>query len=255
MLKVGMFDSGIGGLFTLCELRRVCDCNVVYLADSKNLPYGNKNRAELISILSGVFGFFLQEQIDVLIAACNTSAVVLLEETSIVPDCAQFKVLNVLEPAVKKTKMFKEVGILATPYTSQSYIYEKLVMCQNPKCRVYSVSSLLLVPLIESGAELSKIKEVLFSHLKQFPKQMEAIVLGCTHYSFLAPCVFDFFCGKVTVIDSATAIFSEWDISREVCGSFTTEFFVTGDVNQFVNGGLKLCDLDFGNVRQVSLRG
>ncbi|MDR1260550.1 MAG: hypothetical protein LBJ83_02440 [Oscillospiraceae bacterium] len=58
----------------------------------------------------------------------------------------------------------------------------------------------------------------------------------------------------MTVIDSATAIFSEWDISREVCGSFTTEFFVTGDVNQFVNGGLKLCDLDFGDVRQVSLK-
>ncbi|GHV28845.1 glutamate racemase 1 [Clostridia bacterium] len=253
--RIGVFDSGVGGLATLSEIKRLgLELDVVYLADTKNLPYGDKNEQELTEILAQIFDLFSKEQVEMVVVACNTSTSILLGDRFDILKQQNFKVLNVIEPAAARAKSFKTVGVIATKYTAEHGIYERLIREKNADCNVISVACPALVPLIESGKDLANAKPALFGYLEQFETPLDAIILGCTHYSLLKEYVSEFFKNKTVIIDSGQEVASVLNTQLgATLGSFNVKFCVTGDSTEFIKTASKLYAFDFTDVCHVVL--
>ncbi|MDR2817752.1 MAG: glutamate racemase [Oscillospiraceae bacterium] len=253
--RIGVFDSGVGGLSVLSELKRLgLNLDVVYLADTKNLPYGDKNERELTDILFQIFDFFSQQRVELVIAACNTSTSILLGSHRHILNQQKFKLLNVIEPVVVRAKSFKTVGVIANKYTAEHGIYKRLICGENADGNVISVACPALVPLIESGKDIASVKPSLFGYLEQFETPLDAIILGCTHYSLLKEYVGEFFKNSPVIIDSGQEVVSVLNAQLgATSGRFDVRFCVTGDATEFVKIASNLYAFDFDDVCHVVL--
>ncbi len=188
---IGIFDSGLGGLTTAGEiLRKLPKENIVFIADTANMPYGPKSRKRIVSCSLNCVSLLKTYDLKALVIACNTSDAAvsgMLRKISPIP------VFGVIEPAAKKAVEVtrnKKIGIIATSSTVRSGRYPKLIQSYDSHIEVYSVACPRLTPLIESGAFVHDQK-ILRSALKSYLSRFEAtgidtLVLGCTHYDILA---------------------------------------------------------------------
>lgn len=208
-LVLGIFDSGIGGLTVVREIeKRLPGVSYVYFGDTARLPYGTKTHQTVVNYALQNCKFLKAKGAVVPVIACNTASAAILKTADAPRKIGQMfngtEVFNVIEPAVEAathaTKN-KKIGILATPTTVNSRIYEKLLHGY----RVYSQPAPLLVPLIEAGWEnRQETKSILKEYLKPLKKaQVDTIILGCTHYPFIVPLVRDIMGTKVNIINPA----------------------------------------------------
>ncbi len=172
MSYIGVFDSGLGGLSILRALRQQFpNESFVYLADTKNVPYGDKSESELRNIFHSNISYF--EGCRATVVACNTM--------SYFVDTQAISIIDSLVNTVRKDYTdIKSIGILGTKYIVDTKIYPKRLQ----EYKTYQVAVPLLVPAIESGD--SKIDELCEFYLEQFPKDMSHLVLACTHYNLLS---------------------------------------------------------------------
>lgn len=178
-MKIGVFDSGIGGLTVLKRLIADFPLNeYIYFGDTLNLPYGTKSLEELESFADKIIKFLITEKVDIIVIACGTISSNLYDK---IKDKYGIKIIDVLTPTVKyiKENNLGSVGILGTPMTIKSKAFDKYVL--------NSVSCPLFVPLIESGKINSKeCEEAIKGYLKELG-DCDNIILGCTHYPLLIP--------------------------------------------------------------------
>jgi glutamate racemase len=159
----------------------------VYLGDNANLPYGTKQETLIQSLTKRSVDHLLQEQdCAIVIIACNTASAVAVRQLQTIYLPTSFpdrRILSVLVPAVEAVAKsgYSHVGIVATPATVASAAFPREVALLTNSITISQVASPLLVPLIEYGGE-AWLPEILASYLAQFPPQVEAVVLGCTHY-------------------------------------------------------------------------
>lgn len=184
---IGFFDSGIGGLTVL---REACDIlpneDYIYYGDNKNAPYGDKKEEQIQELTLACGEFLFRKGVKAIVIACNTAtstAVFLMREKY------KFPVIS-MEPAVKPAVQQLKNGkvlVLATPVTVSQQRYKQLLHTVGHEDRIISVGMSGLVELVEAGDFASPAIEECFSCLLQDYEGMEtdAIVLGCTHYSFL----------------------------------------------------------------------
>ncbi|NLV16434.1 MAG: glutamate racemase [Syntrophomonadaceae bacterium] len=205
---VGLFDSGVGGISVMKELRKILPHeDLIYFADSANCPYGNnppefiRERARIIS------DFLLSQGIKLLVIACNTASVAALSQIR------QALVIPVvgIEPAIKPATTLTRngrVGVLATGVTLAGERFTSLVERFADGIEVYSQACPGLVEMIEAGQiESEDTKELLSAYLeKLLAQEVDTIVLGCTHYPFLRPEVENLAGEKVKVIDTGSAV-------------------------------------------------
>lgn len=249
--KIGVFDSGVGGLFSLVNLQKAMpNADFIYLADTVNLPYGSKNKKELISFAKNVVSFFEKKPVTTVVVACNTLSSVLLE-TGL--KSKQFNWIDVIAPAaleVKNTE--KNVGVIATEYTIKSRIYKKMLTSMQKNS--FEIACPNLVNLIESGQKISVIKETLFNYLNEFKINLDCLILGCTHYGMLKNQAAEFFERKVRIIDTNYSVVKAvQNITKPGLGNSGIEFFVTGEVEKFIKIAQPLFDFNFNNVVKVNL--
>lgn len=203
---IGVFDSGLGGLTVVRELRRkLPQESVVYFGDIARLPYGTKsyNQIQRFSLESAQF--LLQKGIKALVVACNSSASAafpLLKRRFSLP------MVSVIDPAVEEALVQSRsgrVGVIGTPATIESRVYEEALKKQSRHVRVFTQSCSLLVPLVEEGwldgGITEKVIEEYLGPLAQ--KRIDTLILGCTHYPLLKEKIQAFFGPEVTLIDSA----------------------------------------------------
>ncbi|MBQ1534444.1 MAG: glutamate racemase [Erysipelotrichaceae bacterium] len=186
---IGVFDSGIGGLTAVKHLiEELPNENVVFLADTLNMPYGSKSKEQIIAYSLNDFDILNRYDLKALLIACNTAdsaARKTLQKQTSIP------VLGVIEAAARKACTVTEnrkIGVLATPATVRSGKYEKAVHAIDTDIEVYSIACPELAPMIESGrnAEDPEVTEILMGYLKQLKdRQIDTLVLGCTHYDVL----------------------------------------------------------------------
>lgn len=203
---IGVFDSGLGGLTVVREIRRQLPQEaIVYFGDIARLPYGTKSGAQIRRFSMENTQFLLQKGIKALVIACNSSssaAFHLLKRRFNIP------VLGVIEPAVeealRKTRHGK-IGVIGTSATIESRVYERALRSQNPRVRVFAQSCPLFVPLVEEGWLNGGVAErVIDKYLTPFAeKKIDTLILGCTHYPVLAGQIQDFFGPTVQLVDSA----------------------------------------------------
>jgi glutamate racemase len=205
---IGIFDSGIGGLTIFDEIHRLLPHeNIIYLADSKNAPYGDKTKEEIIAYSIKNTNYLLQRGCKLIVVACNTAstnAVSVLREKYHIPF---IRVQPAIKPAALNSKT-KVVGILATKGTLKSDLLLETSQKFAQGVTVIEQVGEGLVSLMEND----KIHSVEMTHLlhkfvkPMLDKNIDYLVLGCTHYPFLIPQLQEIVGAKVKIIDSGEAI-------------------------------------------------
>ncbi|MHA6845669.1 glutamate racemase [Ralstonia syzygii] len=205
---VGVFDSGLGGLSVLRAIRAELPAeSLLYLADSRHAPYGEKSPQFIAERTLRVCGWLVGQGCKALVIACNTAtaqAVHLLREQLAVP------VIGVepgLKPAVA-TSQSRVVGVLATESTLRSDKFARLLGNVSGDCRVLCQPGYGLVPLIERGDTHSPaVRELLQAYLQPMLEAgADTLVLGCTHYPFLQDAIREIAGDRLTLIDTGHAV-------------------------------------------------
>lgn len=195
MSKIGIFDSGFGGLTVLRSIvQRMPQYEYIYLGDSARAPYGPKTQKEIYQYTKEAVSYLFDCDCRLIILACNTASAEALrkiQQEYLPQNFPDRRVLGVIIPTAEKIAeggRFKKIGILATEGTVNSGAYSREIHKLIPEAEVMQKAAPKLVPLIESGLgnthEIEKeISECTAPLLEQ---HIEALILGCTHYEILA---------------------------------------------------------------------
>ena len=240
---IGIFDSGIGGTSIFKEIKALLPYeHTIYLADSKNAPYGPKDKAHILELCKKNTELLLNKGCKLIVVACNTAttnAIKTLRETYDVPFIG-------IEPAIKPASLqskTKSVGILATKGTLSSELFYKTTDLFSNGINVIEQTGDGIVPLIEIGKINSEeMKTLLEVYLKpMIASDIDHIVLGCTHYPYLIPLLKDMLPKHVKIIDSGLAVAKQTKNILEQNNLLNTE--VLDATNLFyTNGNVAILD-------------
>ncbi|MDA9693686.1 glutamate racemase [Prochlorococcus sp. AH-736-P13] len=239
-LKIGIFDSGIGGFTILNSLLKTRkDVEVFYLADTKRIPFGNKNFKEIRLIAKEICNFFVDKNLDALLVACNTTnacALDILKDDLKVP-C--FDLINSVSEIVDK----QIIGVLATKTTVQSSYYKNAINSKKENTIIFQQECPEFVSEIEKEKlnldKLNYLSELYLGPL--IDKNIEELILGCSHY----PLIYDFLRkkldSKIKIIDPSVALVKKFNESfaipktadHEILSYENVEFFVTSEKDKF----------------------
>lgn len=189
-MKIGIFDSGLGGLIIARTIRKtMLKYDYVYFGDTARLPYGNKpQKAVLEYTKEAVDYLFREKNCELVVIACNTAsarALRKIQQEYLPKNFPERRVLGVLIPAAEEVSKYNKIGVLATLGTVASHTFPIEIRKLNPKAKVFQNPAPLLVPLIEKG-DMRQAKKLLRTYLRPIlNKKLDALVLGCTHYPLL----------------------------------------------------------------------
>lgn len=204
---IGLFDSGIGGTSIWREVNNLLpNEDTIYLADSKNAPYGQKSKNDIVALCKKNVDFLLNKNCKLIIVACNTAttnAIKELRESYNVPFIG-------IEPAIKPAALnstTQKIGILATKGTLNSELFYKTVE-KFQDIKIIEQIGYKLVELIENGQiESDEIKHLLKQYLTpMIEADIDYLVLGCSHYPFLIPEIKKIIPSTIQIIDSGEAV-------------------------------------------------
>ncbi|MCL2485511.1 MAG: glutamate racemase [Endomicrobia bacterium] len=204
---IGIFDSGLGGLTVMSEITKALpDESIIYFGDTARVPYGSKSKTAVINFSKEIADFLVKNGVKMIVIACNTASAFALAELK---KNLNIPVIGVIEPgaetATAATKN-KRIGIIGTEGTVKSGSYVKAIK-KISKASVYQQACPLFVPLVEEGWTKEKLTcDIVKHYLKPLlSKNIDTLVLGCTHYPLLKN-VIQHNAGKnIVLIDSAKA--------------------------------------------------
>ncbi len=204
---IGLFDSGIGGTSIWKEIHLLLpNENTIYLADSKNAPYGLKSKDEIINLSIKNTEFLLNKNSKIIVVACNTATTNAIKELRTKYDVPIIGIEPAIKPAANLSKT-QTIGILATKGTLNSDLFhEKISHFSN--INIIEQIGHGLVQLIENGAINSvEMSDLLESYLKPMIEQnIDYLVLGCSHYPYLIPQIKKIIPNHIKIIDSGEAV-------------------------------------------------
>ena len=236
--KIGIFDSGVGGLTVLKEFKNICpNESFMYVGDTKNLPYGTKSKEELFNITTKIFDFYKLENVKAVVMACNTTSAVVWEDLK---NNYDFPIYPLSQTVCKyfNNLNLNKIGIFATLATVNSGVYQKSL-----NAKTCAIAPIKWVNIVEDGKINTQEGQ---ENIKKYALQMkefnpEKIILGCTHYPYLISELKKYF-DENSLINPAR-IFAQAvkeDLYKkkllvDKSKNNDDEFFVTGSIEQFVN--------------------
>jgi len=207
-MKVGVFDSGVGGLTVVKSLlEHHLFEEIIYYGDTARVPYGVKDQNTIIRYGLEAVEFFKNFDIDLLIVACNTVSAYALNEMKAL---APFNVIGVVEPGILAAKNVladpnADILILGTKATVASKAYETLLEAHGFN-NVSAKATGLFVPIVEEGLYEGTVLDSTMQHYFNDRKSPDAIILGCTHFPLIAESISHYFDDKSHLIHSGEAI-------------------------------------------------
>lgn len=204
---IGLFDSGIGGTSIWSEIHNLLpNEDTIYLADSKNAPYGQRPKDEIIELSCKNTEYLLEQGAKLIVVACNTATTNAIKELRARYDVPFIGIEPAIKPAAINTKT-GAVGILATKGTLSSELFNKTV-AGFTNVNVIEQVGYNLVSLIEEGhINADETLELLQKYLKPMvAANIDYLVLGCSHYPYLIPQIRKILPESVTIIDSGEAV-------------------------------------------------
>lgn len=181
---IGVLDSGVGGLTVAKEFRKLLPKeNIIYCGDNANVPYGNKTEEEIYRLTKDMVDFLLDKEVKLIAVACNTISSILGKYFK---DC-KVPIVSIIEPATDYAvrNNLKDVGVIATKFTIQSGVYERLLKEKDENIEVISEYSTTLAGVIDSGNySEEEIEDIIEVHIHNMmnKREVDDIILGCTHY-------------------------------------------------------------------------
>lgn len=204
---IGLFDSGIGGTSIWKEIHQLLpNENTIYLADSKNAPYGQKSKEEIIALSCKNTEFLLNQDCKMIVVACNTATTNAIKELRAKYDVPFIGIEPAIKPAATNSKTQK-IGILATKGTLNSELFYKNVE-KFQDIKIIEQIGFGLVELIEEGKINSReMKQLLQNYLEpMIEENIDYLVLGCSHFPYLLPHIKKIVPKKIQIIDSGEAV-------------------------------------------------
>ncbi len=241
---IGVFDSGLGGLTAVREIRRLLpNENIIYFGDTGRVPYGTRSSDTIISYTKQDINFLKTHNIKAIVVACGTASSVAVP---FVKNEYKTEIFDVLEPTVNSAINFKKnqkIGIIATSSTINSRSYEtkihEISKKNNLEIETFAVACPLFVPLVENGriseddCVTNLVIEEYLSVLKE--KNIDTLILGCTHYPLISKNISNFLGENVRLIDAGKEVSKNLSKNIQFCDKREgkTEYYVTDDVKSF----------------------
>src|SRR5699024_1167334 len=260
---IGVFDSGVGGLTVLYELMELLPYeNYVYFGDTARVPYGSKNGEIILKYSREAADFLLAKDIKMLVIACNTATAYALKELQ---EELDIPVIGVIEygakACIKETKS-KRVGIIGTEGTIKSRQYEKELRKLDEDLLIVTNACPLFVPLVEEGMQDTEVAYLVAKKylLGIMSKNIDSLILGCTHYPVLRYTIGKVVGDKVKLINPAfeTAqaikdILIKEDILNKESKFGKCEYFCSDDPQRFHTVGSKIVPNKILEVKKVNI--
>lgn len=224
--KIGIFDSGVGGLTVLKSLSDKYKCiDYIYIGDNKYCPYGDKTKEELLNYAKRIVNYFIEKGISIIVIACNTSCSQTLDELKqIYKNITFIGVIGSTIDIFLKSKK-NNVLVIGTSATINSNIYESKIKEKNNNIKVTNLATPKLVPLIEN---MEMTKEALNEYLNPY-NDIDSIILACTHYKLIEKEIDK----NIKVINSSDSIVNT--IKNYIIESTTgsVKIYTTGNIIKF----------------------
>ncbi len=252
--SIGVFDSGIGGTSIWKEIHELLpNENTIYLADSKNAPYGQKSEEKILELSIKNTELLLNKNCKLIVVACNTAttnAIDYLRNNYSVPFIG-------IEPAIKPASIntkTKNIGILATKGTLNSSLFATTSNKINQEVSIVEQVGEGLVELIENGQLVStEMTQLLTNHLhKLLQHNIDYLVLGCTHYPYLIPQIQEIIGTDITIIDSGQAVAKQTKRVLEENGLLNTQNLQSNHLF-YINTNTKVLEFVLGNNQNYSV--
>lgn len=242
--KIGVFDSGVGGLTVLRELRTCLPAeSIIYFGDTARVPYGNRSKSEILRFVREIVAWMISLDVKMIIMACNTSSALVLEE---VRSEFPIPILGIILPGARgAVKAGKRIGVISTEATARSDAYLHAVQEIDATIKVWQTGCQEFVPLIESDRiqdpyTLAVAKRYLEPLIAE---GIDTLVYGCTHYPYLEPIFKQILPITIKLVDPAKHLSAAAQQELEILGlnntealetgASPTEFYVSGDPLQF----------------------
>lgn len=258
-MKLGVFDSGLGGLVIADAIRKVLpDHDMVYLGDTLHVPYGSRSQDAVVDYTTrSIDCLFSKADCQLIVMACNTASAIALrgiQQKYLVKNYPQRRVLGVVVPTLETAieKGHKRVGLLATERIVRSAIYKTELEKIGRGIKLFQKSAPLLVPAIELDTR-EWVKPLLQDYLKPLLKQdIECLILGCTHYAFLKRAIQKEAGKKVHVMSQDDIIPDKLadylrrhpEIDKKISRKGRMDLFVTDITDAYIRNARKICGRD-----------
>ncbi|MBQ1483402.1 MAG: glutamate racemase [Erysipelotrichaceae bacterium] len=209
---IGVFDSGLGGLTTVSQIiEKLPEENIVFLADTKHIPYGSKSREQIISYTRDNIRLLQSYGLKAVVIACNTSDANASDAVRKEFDLPIFGVLRPASIKAYETSANKKIGLIATASTIASRRYEEELLAIDPEISLYPAACPDLVPMIENGSFLTE-KEAMEEKLREYidplvKEGIDTLILGCTHYDILSDLILGIYPQLKLVSSSRCVVF------------------------------------------------
>jgi glutamate racemase len=259
---IGFLDSGLGGLSVVKEVKKLLPReNIEYFADNQRQPYGEKNQPELIKFTFQIISFLLKKKIKICVIACNTATAASLKKTR---EYFKIPIIGVIQPAVQdaiKKTLNKKIGIIATEFTTKNGAYPKEIKKVAPEVKVFSNFCPKFVSIVEAGKFTApETYEVAREYLEPLKyAQVDTLILGCTHYSFLKKVISEIMGPEVILIDPAVStslilkkILSQKGILKEE-EKGKGNYYTTGSPEKVERIAKIILNNDFFKIQKVQL--
>lgn len=262
--RIGVFDSGLGGLTVVKELSAALpDENIVYFGDTGRVPYGTKSKETIIRYTKSDINFLRTFDLKLIIAACGTASAIALPS---IKDDFDLPITGVVEPTVKaaiKATKNKKIGVIATPSTIKSNEYEKLIKKYDSEITVTNKACSLFVPLVENDYIEGDVPKLVATDYLACMKEadVDTLILGCTHYPLLTQVIKEVMGEKVTLINAGkeTALFVKDYLEKTDSltigdGENKHRFYVSDEIEMFSKVGTKFLGYSTsGSVEKIDI--
>lgn len=262
--RIGLFDSGVGGLSVLREIAKLPALSkgrkFSYVGDTARCPYGNRESAEIVRYVDEIVDFLVGKNVDAIVMACNTSAAHAFESAKRRSPVPVFDLISAT--AEHTAALNKKVGVMATASTVRSHIFSRLIKSHQPGLDVFELACPEFVPIIESGnINQASTLNVVEQHVQTLLKQeVEVLILGCTHFPFLRGHIERLLDGKVQIVDPAIILREHLTVglnggAANAQGTAHDEFnfYVTGSTETFARAATSCLGNLPGPVQAISV--
>jgi len=260
--KIGVFDSGLGGLTVVREMQKLMpEESVVYFGDIARLPYGSKSKETITEFSHQIMRFLLKHDVKAVIIACGTASANALEDLQKTYD---LPITGVVEPGAReaaRTTKNGRIGITGTEATIRSGAYDRLLKGLDPQIEVHSKACPLFVPLVEEGWFKDEItRSVVQRYLAELKtQQVDTLVLGCTHYPLLKRLIGEEIGEEVILVNPSSSVVKEMkeyllrhDMQSDAeQGEY--EFYVSDSTEKFRQFGQQVLEIENLTVKRINI--
>ncbi len=201
--KIGVFDSGLGGLTAVKEIMNLFPSeSIVYFGDTSRVPYGTRSKETILKYTHSDINFLLGCDVKMIVIACGTASSAALPAIKTELDVPIYGVVDCGAYEAARVTKNNRIGIIGTPATIKSGAYEKYISEYNPRAVTFKRACPLFVPLVENGHFNTPVtKLVVEEYLKEIKDAgVDTLIMGCTHYPLLKEAISEYMGDNVTLI-------------------------------------------------------